>query len=144
MKKILLSAMVMAMMACGTAFAGATGNAFSMEEDVAINVIRNMVGGSRANAIVHFLPDMAEKYTEEAHKQSVANIAKEFGSLSNLSLVQATRNYDASGNAQSDGMLFLANGSTGKTVAINILFIPQGKQSKVAAVGFRPVEVRRQ
>ena len=143
MKKILLTAMMLAMMVCGTAFAGQTGNAFSAEEDIALSVVSNMIKGQRNAVVAHFVPDMAQKYTEEAHKASMSNIAKEFGAISNIRMVQATRNYDEAGRYQSDAMLLLMNAKDGKIVAANVLFIPDGKQIKIAAVAIRPVEVQR-
>ena len=76
MKKIILSALMLMTMACSTAFAGMVGNAFSVEEDMALTVIRNMTGGQRNAVVAHFVSDMAEKYTEDAHKAGVAGLAK--------------------------------------------------------------------
>lgn len=45
MKKIILSVLMLMMMACSSAFAGQTGNAFSMEEDIALIVVQNMING---------------------------------------------------------------------------------------------------
>lgn len=143
MKKILLTAMMLMMMTC-TAFAGQTGNAFSVQEDIALSVIANMIGGQRNAAATHFVSDMAQKYTEDAHKAGAAGLAKEFGKISNIQLIQATRNYNDDGQYMSDGMMFLGKGSNGKTVGISILFVPDGKQYKIAAIAFRPVEVRHQ
>ena len=143
MKKILLTAMMLMMMTC-TAFAGQTGNAFSIQEDTALSVITNMIGGQRNAVVAHFVPDMAQKYTEDAHKTSMAGLNKEFGKISNMRLIQATRNYNEAGQYMSDNLLFLGKGSNGKTVAATILFIPNGKQFKIAAVAFRPVEIQRQ
>ena len=163
MKKIILSALMLMTMACSTAFAGMVGNAFSVEEDMALTVIRNMTGGQRRgffpvsqtcgnslahgqrNAVVaHFVSDMAEKYTEDAHKAGVAGLAKEFGKISDIRLVQATRNYDDNGKYLSDAMVFLGNSSSGKTVVVNIMFVPAGKGFKIAAISIAPLEIHRQ
>lgn len=144
MKKIILSALMLMTMACSTAFAGMVGNAFSVEEDMALTVIRNMTGGQRNAVVAHFVSDMAEKYTEDAHKAGVAGLAKEFGKISDIRLVQATRNYDDNGKYLSDAMVFLGNSSSGKTVVVNIMFVPAGKGFKIAAISIAPLEIRRQ
>ena len=144
MKKIILSVLMLMMMACSTAFAGQTGNAFSMEEDIALIVVQNMINGQRNAVVTHFVPDMAQKYTEDTHKASVAGLAKEFGKISDVRLIQATRNYNDVGQYMSDNLLFLGKGSNGKTVAASILFVPAGKKFKIASIAFRPVEIRKQ
>ena len=144
MKKIILSALMLMTMACSTAFAGMVGNAFSVEEDMALTVIRNMTGGQRNAVVAHFVSDMAEKYTEDAHKAGVAGLAKEFGKISDIRLVQATRNYDDNGKYLSDAMVFLGNSSSGKTVVVNIMFVPAGKGFKIAAISIAPLEIHRQ
>ena len=144
MKKIILSALMLMTMACSTAFAGMVGNAFSVEEDMALTVIRNMTGGQRNAVVAHFVSDMAEKYTEDAHKAGVAGLAKEFGKISDIRLVQATRNYDDNGKQLSDAMVFLGNSSSGKTVVVNIMFVPAGKGFKIAAISIAPLEIHRQ
>ena len=87
---------------------------------------------------------MAQKYTEDTHKASVAGLAKEFGKISDVRLIQATRNYNDVGQYMSDSLLFLGKGSNGKTVAASILFVPAGKKLKIASIEFRPVEIRKQ
>ena len=144
MKKIILSVLMLMMMACSTAFAGQTGNAFSMEEDIALIVVQNMINGQRNAVVTHFVPDMAQKYTEDTHKASVAGLAKEFGKISDVRLIQATRNYNDVGQYMSDSLLFLGKGSNGKTVAASIMFVPAGKKFKIASIAFRPVEIRKQ
>ena len=144
MKKIILSVLMLMMMACSSAFAGQTGNAFSMEEDIALIVVQNMINGQRNAVVTHFVPDMAQKYTEDTHKASVAGLAKEFGKISDVRLIQATRNYNDVGQYMSDNLLFLGKGSNGKTVAASILFVPAGKKFKIASIAFRPVEIRKQ
>ena len=144
MKKILLTAMILMTMACSSAFAGQTGNAFSVQEDTALSVITNMIGGQRNAVVTHFVSDMAEKYTEDAHKASVAGLAKEFGKISDVRLIQASRNYNDAGQYMSDNLLFLGKGSNGKTVAVSILFVNAGKKYKIASISFRPVEIRKQ
>lgn len=143
MKKIILSALMLMTMVCSTAFAGKVGNAFSVEEDVALTVISNMTGGQRNAVVAHFVSDMAEKYTEDYHKASVTGLAKEFGKISNIRLVQAARNYDDNGKYISDAMVFLGNSSSGKMVLANILFVPAGKEFKIAAISFAPVRISR-
>ena len=144
MKKIILSVLMLMMMACSTAFAGQTGNAFSMEEDIALIVVQNMINGQRNAVVTHFVPDMAQKYTEDTHKASVAGLAKEFGKISDIRLVQATRNYNDTSKYVSDAMVFLGNSSSGKTVVAKILFVPAGKKFKIAAISIAPLEIRRQ
>ena len=144
MKKIILSALMLMTMACSTAFAGMVGNAFSVEEDMALTVIRNMTGGERNAVVAHFVSDMAEKYTEDAHKAGVAGLAKEFGKISDIRLVQATRNYDDNGKYLSDAMVFLGNSSSGKTVVVNIMFVPAGKGFKIAAISIAPAKIGQQ
>ena len=144
MKKIILSVLMLMMMACSTAFAGQTGNAFSMEEDIALIVVQNMINGQRNAVVTHFVPDMAQKYTEDTHKVSVAGLAKEFGKISDVRLIQATRNYNDVGQYMSDSLLFLGKGSNGKTVAASIMFVPASKKFKIASIAFRPVEIRKQ
>jgi len=143
MKKIILSALMLMTMACSTAFAGMVGNAFSVEEDMALTVISNMTGGQRNAVVAHFVSDMAEKYTEDAHKAGVAGLAKEFGKISDIRLSQATRLYD-NGKYTSDAMVFLGNSSSGKTVVAKILFVPAGKKFKIAAISIAPLEIHRQ
>lgn len=144
MKKIILSALMLMTMACSTAFAGMVGNAFSVEEDMALTVIRNMTGGQRNAVVAHFVSDMAEKYTEDAHKAGVAGLAKEFGKISDIRLIQATRNYDDNGKYLSDAMVFLGNSSSGKTVVVNIMFVPAGKGFKIAAISIAPAKILQQ
>ena len=144
MKKIILSVLMLMMMACSSAFAGQTGETFSMEEDIALIVVQNMINGQRNAVVTHFVPDMAQKYTEDTHKASVAGLAKEFGKISDVRLIQATRNYNDVGQYMSDSLLFLGKGSNGKTVAASIMFVPAGKKFKIASIAFRPVEIRKQ
>ena len=144
MKKIILSVLMLMMMACSSAFAGQTSKTFSMEEDIALIVVQNMINGQRNAVVTHFVPDMAQKYTEDTHKASVAGLAKEFGKISDVRLIQATRNYNDVGQYMSDSLLFLGKGSNGKTVAASIMFVPAGKKFKIASIAFRPVEIRKQ
>ena len=144
MKKFILSALILMTMVCSTAFAGKVGNAFSIEEDMALTVIRNMTGGQRNAVVAHFVSDMAEKYTEDAHKAGVAGLAKEFGKISDIRLSQATRNYNDTSKYMSDAMVFLGNSSSGKTVVANIVFVPAGKKFKIAAISITPAEIHQQ
>ena len=111
--------------------------------DIALIVVQNMINGQRNAVVTHFVPDMAQKYTEDTHKASVAGLAKEFGKISDVRLIQATRNYNDVGQYMSDSLLFLGKGSNGKTVAASIMFVPASKKFKIASIAFRPVEIRK-
>ena len=111
--------------------------------DIALIVVQNMINGQRNAVVTHFVPDMAQKYTEDTHKASVAGLAKEFGKISDVRLIQATRNYNDVGQYMSDSLLFLGKGSNGKKVAASILFVPAGEKFKIASIAFRPVEIRK-
>lgn len=143
MKKFLCAALLASMMLCSSVSAAGVGSAFSSEEIIGESVINGMVGrGSYASVVANFVPDMAQKFTEAAHKQGIASVQKDFGNISNIRLVSANRAYNPQGQFAFDTLIFLANGSNGKNVGVEMMFVPQGGSYKVAAVGFRPVELR--
>lgn len=143
MKKALFSLALMATMFASTAFAGPVGNSFSNEENIGLNVISGMTGkGPYSSVVSNFVPDMAKKYTEQAHKESAANIVKEVGNISDVKLAGATRVYNDRMVYQSDRLVFIGKSDKVGLVGVDMVFVPSGNQMKIAAVGFRPVEIK--
>ena len=142
MKKILCSALLMAMLSASSAFAAGVGNAFATEELIGESTLVGMLGnGSRASVVANFVPEMANKFTDDLYGQHVAKLHQDFGTVTNLRLLSAVRGYEGNGY-RFDRLQFIANSSAKGMMLADVAFVPVGKTFKIAAIGFAPAQMQ--